>query len=109
MRNLDYLRRYRLEIGEDGGAWRIPSCLDKRPLRIIASWGFGWDHISVSRASRPPYWAEMEQVAKLFFAEDETAMQFHVPSRDHINMHPNCLHWWRPQRQDIPLPPSWFV
>ena len=51
----------------------------------------------------------MEHIKRLFFADDETAMELHVPPDKHINTHPNCLHLWRPQDQPIPLPPSIFV
>jgi hypothetical protein len=51
----------------------------------------------------------MEHIARLFFRDDETAVQFHVPSSDHINVHPNCLHWWRPQEAPLPRPPGIFV
>lgn len=78
-------------------------------LRIIASSGDGWDHVSVSTAKRCPTWEEMNHVAGLFFRPDETAMQLHVPVSDHINYHPHCLHWWRPLDAEIPRPPSIMV
>ena len=37
------------------------------------------------------------------------AMQLHVPPRDHVNIHPNCLHLWRPQFAMIPRPEAWMV
>jgi hypothetical protein len=39
----------------------------------------------------------MEFVKRIFFADDETAMQLHVPLAEHISHHPYCLHIWRPQ------------
>jgi hypothetical protein len=51
----------------------------------------------------------MEHVAKLFFQDDEVAMQLHLPPDQHINVHPYVLHWWRPHDQQIPLPPRIFV
>ena len=53
----------------------------------------------------------MEYVAKLFFRDDEVAMQLHVPAKDHINNHPFVLHWWRPHSKlkRIPLPPKGYV
>ena len=119
MKNLTFLNMYRdresaLAIyGDTGdhtcGAFVIPSPIDKAPLRIIASSGEGWDHVSVSRANRPPNWAEMEHVKRLFFKDHEEAMQLHVPVSDHINCHPHCLHLWRPQQERIPRPPGWMV
>src|SRR6187401_1238068 len=45
----------------------------------IASAGGGWDHLSVSLAHRTPTWEEMDRLKRMFFRDDETAMQFHVP------------------------------
>lgn len=120
MRDLTELRRYRrtnLEVrmyGQEGnagnGMFRIESEVDGGFLNVIASDAGGWDHVSVSRNDRCPTWVEMQQIAILFFAELETAMQLHVPMTDHVNVHPNCLHWWRPNRgKAIPRPPSFMV
>lgn len=98
-----------LLLGEDGGSWSMRSPADDRELHIIASWGMGWDHVSVSRRARTPSWREMEHVKRLFFRDDETAMQLHVPPSDHISIHPNCLHLWRPQDVEIPRPPGMMV
>lgn len=93
-----------------GGVFTVPSPIDRAPMRVIASSGEGWDHVSVSRANRCPNWPEMEHVKRLFFREDETAMQLHVPPSEHISFHPYCLHIWRPNDgREIPLPPAEFV
>lgn len=94
--------------GRSGG-FVIPSPIDKQPLVVIASADAGWDHVSVSRRNRCPNWDEMEHVARLFFREDEIAMQLHVPATEHINIHPYVLHWWRPWDRAIPRPPALFV
>lgn len=120
MRDLHQLDRYRqrgravLEFyGWEGdhehGAFVVPSCIDRQPLVTVASASDGWDHVSVSRKNRTPNWQEMEQIKRLFFRDDETAMQLHVPPEDHVNMHPNVLHLWRPQAVEIPRPPSIMV
>ncbi len=121
MRNLYLLDQYRRRgpdvirfWGSEGddtcGTFAIPSCIDRALLWIIASCGEGWDHVSVSRTNRTPNWPEMEQIARLFFEDDETAMQLHVPEADHVNMHATTLHWWRPNDgQTIPRPPSVLV
>lgn len=98
-----------IELGDDGGAFILKSPVDKQVLSIIASHGLGWDHVSVSRRSRIPIWDEMEFVKRLFFEDDEVAMQLHVPAADHVNVHPNTIHLWRPQIGSIPLPPHWMV
>jgi hypothetical protein len=97
-------------IGDETcGIFELPSSIDRALLRVIASSGEGWDHVSVSRPNRCPNWAEMEQVKRLFFRDDETAMQLHVPVVDHVSYHPNCLHLWRPLDQEIPRPPAIMV
>lgn len=98
-----------LRGGADGGWFELLSPLDGAPLRIIASDGMGWDHVSVSRADRCPTWEEMDFVKRCFFHADETAVQLHVPDALHINQHPNCLHLWRPHAVKIPLPPRLLV
>jgi hypothetical protein len=117
MRDLHLLDTFRVDAtathgwNGDGtcGAFQVPSPIDKAPMTVVASSGDGWDHVSVSRTNRCPNWPELEHVRKLFFRDDETVMQLHVPGKDHINLHPNCLHLWRPQNAEIPLPPKFMV
>lgn len=78
-------------------------------LRVIASAGGGWDHVSVSLSDRCPTWDEMEHVKRLFFKATEAAMQLHVPPSQHVNIHPFCLHLWRPHDGVIPMPPADMV
>ncbi len=120
MRNLNLLDVYRITgphivafFGSNGdhetGMFVVNSPIDGGPLKIIASAVDGWDHVSVSRQTRCPNWPEMEHVKRLFFREDETAMQLHVPPSDHVSLHPHCLHMWRPHAVDIPRPPVGMV
>lgn len=94
---------------ETCGAFLVPSPIDHFPMRVVASSDGGWDHVSVSRPNRCPNWPEMDHVKRLFFCDDEPAMQLHVPPADNISYHPHCLHLWRPQDQEIPRPPAIFV
>jgi len=94
---------------ETCGPFLISSKTTGRNLAVIASSDLGWDHVSVSLTNRCPNWLEMEQVKRMFFREDEWAMQLHAPPSDHISVHPNCLHIWRPQQVAIPIPPTWMV
>lgn len=94
---------------ETYGVFYVPSCTDGFHLKIMVTVGAGWDHVSVSRPTRCPNWPEMEQVKRLFFKPEETAMQLHVPPSDHINHHPYCLHLWRPLNVEIPRPPNELV
>lgn len=120
MRNLHTLDHHRLRsaailkrmgsYGDHGnGFFMVPSPVDSAEMFIMASDGEGWDHVSVSRKNRCPNWPEMEHVKRLFFENYETAMQLHVPPNKHINCHPYCLHIWRPQHLEIPMPPDWMV
>ena len=117
MRDLSALEQYRVSMessyGWNGdstqGGFVLPSPIDGQPLRVIVSCGGGWDHISVSRASRTPNWPEMEFIKRKFFRDDEVAMQLHVPVNQHVNYHPRCLHLWRPQHTTIPQPPKEMV
>lgn len=120
MRNLYLLDGYRVRhprikayygtYGDDTcGVFDVPSPIDKAPLRVIASIGAGWEHVSVSRPNRCPNWPEMSFVKGCFFTDLETVMELHVPRDDHVNDHPNCLHLWRPIDGIIPRPPKWMV
>ncbi len=85
-------------------------------LRVIATNGdhvaaelppeYAWEHVSVSLPNRTPNWYEMNFIKDLFWLETETVVQFHVPKSEHINLHPHCLHLWRPVNGEIPRPPA---
>lgn len=120
MRNLDLLNKFRRtdtgirahyrSIGDRTcGAFTMPSPVDSGELCIVASSGEGWDHVSVSRPNRCPNWPEMDHIKRLFFKDEEAAMQLHVPPSENISVHPFCLHLWRPHKTEIPRPPSWMV
>jgi hypothetical protein len=113
MRDLDELANYAIEQDDDGGAfliaYRRPRSGIRVQLRVIASHGMGWDHVSVSLGHRCPTWEEMSFIKRLFFLPDEVVMQLHVAESSHINIHPHCLHLWRPQHAEIPLPDPLMV
>ena len=90
----------------NNGFFIVPaSAVQKRPeLRIQASDGMGWEHVSVSTAIRCPTWAEMSFVKDLFWDEEDCVMQLHPPKSQYVNNHPYCLHLWRPTSQAIPQP-----
>lgn len=94
---------------EGNGFFIVPSPVDKALMCVIASDGGGWDHVSVSRSNRCPNWGEMSHIKHLFFMDDEFAIEYHPPKADHINIHPYCLHLWRPQNGGFPFPPNWMV
>ena len=120
MRDLRTLDQYRdcspwviAQYGNSGdetcGVFMVLSPIDTAEMAVVASSDGGWDHVSVSRRNRCPNWPEMEFTKRLFFRDDETAMQLHVTPAEHINFHSTCLHLWRPQDGEILLPPGWMV
>ncbi len=92
------------------GAFIIPSPFNSE-LAVVASSGLGWDHVSVHvhHENRCPSWEEMVFIKDLFFADGETVMQLHPAKERYVNVHPYTLHLWRPQFQDIPVPPLIYV
>ena len=105
--DLSHVLEHMIEAASDGGQFRIPH--KGVTLQVIASWGGGWDHVSVSLKNRPPSWEEMQYVCRLFFDDDETVLQYHPPRHLHRNLHTNCLHLWRPQAAEVALPPLYMV
>ena len=81
----------------------------QQKLRVIASDGAGWEHVSVSRRDRCPTWDEMCQVKDLFWDEDDCVVQYHPPKEAWVNNHPNCLHLWRPVGVELPRPHALLV
>jgi hypothetical protein len=109
--------RYRVRTGRlatteahgCNGCFFIPIRGSIAPLRVIASDGEGWEHVSVSLPNRCPTWSEMCQAKALFWDDEDRVMQLHPPRSEWVNNHPNCLHLWRPIGQEIPAPPSYTV
>lgn len=81
------------------------------PLRIISS-GYregrtgpqAWEHVSVSCRDRCPTWDEMKRVKEAFWADEETVLQYHPKRANYQNLHPFCLHLWKPPAE-VELPP----
>jgi hypothetical protein len=81
-------------------------------LKIISSGidkEFDWEHVSVSAEHRVPNWPEMCWVKDLFWNDDECVVQYHPPKASYKNVHPFCLHLWRPLGATIPMPPLELV
>jgi hypothetical protein len=91
------------------GVFRIPHPATGVMLICIASTGGDWDHVSVSLKHRCPNWREMSFIKRLFFEDDETAVEYHVRETEHVNNYSTCLHLWRPQTQEIPRPSASMV
>ena len=65
--------------------------------------------MSVSHKNRCPTWAEMCIIKDIFFEEAECCVEYHPAKSNYVNIHPNCLHIWKPQNRSIPVPPKIFV
>ena len=129
--SLPYLNRYRLTTGplastpeyEFNGCFLVPLIyhLPKGPtekrqkldqVKIICSDGKGWEHVSVSLPDHPytcPRWEIMCAVKDLFWLPEETVIQFHPPKSQYVNVHPGCLHLWKPIGVTLPSPPTWMI
>ncbi|KKM15017.1 hypothetical protein LCGC14_1700280 [marine sediment metagenome] len=96
---------------EDGnnGCFIIRQAGRGEDLRIIASDGMEWEHVSVSLDGRIPTWREMCHVKGLFWDDNDCVIQYHPAKSDYVNCHPFTLHLWRPIGQDIPQPPPILV
>jgi len=95
------------EADENNGVFLIAN--HKIPLRVLASDGMGWEHVSVSLAHRCPTWPEMCHVKSLFWDPSDCVMQLHPPQADYVNNHSYCLHLWRPVGGGLARPPGYLV
>ncbi len=78
-------------------------------LRVIATNGEQWEHVSVSLQNRCPTWQEMCHIKEIFWNDDETVIQYHPAKEDYVNYHSYCLHIWKPMNQEIPKPPTILI
>ena len=86
-------------------------CIERVDMTFIASWGGGWDHVSVSPLNRKtiPTWNMMCKVKDIFFKPDETAIEIHPSEDQYVDNLSNCLHLWRANDREMVLPPSFMV
>lgn len=80
-------------------------------MSFVASWGGGWDHVSVAPLKRNviPSWEIMCKVKEIFFYDTEAVIQIHPPESEYVNNMSNCLHLWRANDKEMVLPPSFMV
>ena len=121
MKDLNTLNKYRLVDMErgyyggrgDSGSGAFKVFVKGKSFFCIASNGGGWEHVSVSPGSanrkQCPTWDEMCAIKDMFFEADETVVQYHPPKSDYVNIHPYCLHLWRPLNAEIQRPPVIYV
>ena len=101
--------KYRIDgpAWETCGAFVVPH--ESYMLRVIASDGLGWEHVSVSLPNRTPSWKQMCFIKSMFWDEEDAVVQFHPPASEYVNHHPHCLHLWRSTGETMPRPPSILV
>ena len=93
----------------NNGLFFIKCPYTKKKLKVIASDGLGWEHVSVSLDNRIPLWVEMCFIKDLFWDKSEIVIQYHPRESNYVNNHNFCLHMWRPLNENIPEPPSEMV
>ena len=70
--------------------------------------GGHWMHVSFSRPTRVPNYAETKAVKALFIGHDRKAIMIFPAEGEHVNIHPHCLHLFSPLDAD-PLPDFRFI
>ena len=111
------MERHAVIAGHDpeGVACEVQGPGRHRTLAIIASWGEGWDHVSVhardylAHCKDVPTWKEMCYVKDLFFGPEECVVQFHPPASQYVNVDPHVLHLWRQHGATSALPPKELI
>jgi len=80
-------------------------------LRVVASNGMGWEHVSVSveRLSKTPSWEIMCHIKSLFWEPEQAVIQYHPPESCYVNFYPHCLHLWRPLHWELKVPDAILV
>lgn len=118
MSDFAFLNKFRVRTGPAAsddrfgftGFFRLER--EGRKVKVIASDGGGWQHVSVSLADSAftPTWAIMCWVKDLFWEPEDVVVQFHPRASDYVNHHPGCLHLWRcTDGREFPTPPAFFV
>ena len=121
MKNLRALDPYRLKneeiriygtTGDDrNGYFKV--FVGGRSFFVIAASGGEWDHVSVTPCNKKrkscPTWDEMCAIKDMFFEPEETVVQYHPAKSNYVNLHQYCLHLWKPQKKQIPMPPEIMV
>ena len=114
MRNLHELDRYRKEmfgmLGNSKSGYFVVY-VDNIPFGVVASVDGDWEHVSVvpRKKKRTPTWEEMCAIKDMFFHEEEEVIQIHPRKSEYVNVHPYCLHMWRPVDGLKTSPPPFHI
>lgn len=118
MSDWPYINKHRVREGafasEDdfgfNGAFRF--ILFGQKVKVIASDGMDWQHVSVSLHDKPevaPSWKIMCAIKELFWEDEDWVVQYHPAKQENISNHNGCLHLWRPTKETFPIPPAIMV
>lgn len=119
MSNWNFLNKHRITEGmyssdpSFGFNGLFQFMLGHHHVRVMASDGMGWQHVSVSLAGNPhtaPRWSVMCAVKDLFWEPEDVVVQFHPRASEYVSHHPGCLHLWRcTDGREFPTPPPIMV
>ena len=62
--------------------------------KVLVSVDAGLWHLSISHRERYPTWDEIKEAREEFLPMDKTFAMFFPPSKEYVNIHPNCFHLW---------------
>lgn len=106
MLRLSAAKKYKVGDFPQGARFVIP--YNNQKLTVIAARleeddkGVKWEHVSVSHKKRLPTWDELKFIRLLFWDAEDEILQFFPPMSEYVNVHPNCLHLWRPTNVKLP-------
>lgn len=119
MSDWNALNRARVERGpfasqpSDGFNGAFMFWIDSNRVKVIASDGEGWQHVSVSlhdHPGTPPKWDLMCRIKDLFWEPEDVVVQFHPRQSEYVNNNQGCLHLWRcTDGREFPTPPTIMV
>lgn len=117
MSDWNYINKARIRTGpfrsdeSDGFNGAFCFVMNGLPVKVIASDGLGWQHVSVSidGSKNEPSWNLMCKIKDLFWNDNDWVVQFHPAKSEYVNNHPGCLHLWKPTGVELPKPDSILV
>jgi len=84
-----------LTASEDGAMYRnLKKGIQAIYSSAIEKDGRWWMHVSVSKRSGMPTYADLAYIKKHFIGDELKAIQVFAPMTEHVNIHPRCLHLW---------------
>jgi len=81
--------------GPDGRAYRCTSGLTFIVSLAIEDDGKQWLHFSIAHPERLPTYEELTDAKDLFCGRETKAVMIIPPRSQHVNIHRNCLHFFR--------------